>query len=848
MSNALNLVCVLSSFLFAIAAFLTPAAAEEGTALLFRGAETGEVALLQQVLPGADPNLRDGSGRTALMIAAQEGHFDAVRFLLWQGADANLADADGNRAVDYLTPGDNGFAPLNLLLRTYAFVQKEAKVRDRPSRPHLVVINDNFVDYSHPLLQGRYFVNEAERDGIEGQDDDGNGFVDDVYGWGSAADKPLARPLPTLLNGEERQAYMKDLFRRLGLRDRQLPDPDGPLEYRYDNPLVQELGYTSAAAADIDLHDLAFAQMAMLASHGTHVAGIVLERSEQKALLHGVSFEHRRSPRDFVSAQRLEDWIHFETASALARESEDYSDFLAALRARILADALKEGQRSSAYLGSVGAGVVNMSYGQPRSYFMKRAAQIQELYRRLGDAESMQNHACPIGVDLCSDLALELAVAEAARFAVIMQENPDVLFVMSAGNDNENNDSTLPSPCYLSRFFPNAITVASVDSLDEISDFTNYGSRSVQIAAPGEEIESAFLGGGTGTMSGTSQAAPAVAGVSARIRAEYPDLTARDLRRILERSARRVDGLGEWVDTGGVVDREAALELASRWRPGREPLSDWELSRLGREGEDGPVIEPSRHREPGGVIVSGDSLTPRSWRITGQGGFAGNWRFVMSQGSEWVQQAVVPPSENPWATVGELIGKGYEVSHLAGDSGNTSVVMSKAGRPPRRQIRLGYDQTHLQAAMEEGFAITAISGWQDHWDIILTEETAYGRQRFSLPAAFGEERKEWIAGRMAEGYRITHLAGDETGEGKDGSWLVVMTQNSALGDQVYHGVGPWPEDWIEARHGEGYRITATAGYKENWVVVMSRGTNFDEQTVQVSGEFPAGWIATQWGE
>lgn len=187
-------------------------------------------------------------------------------------------------------------------------------------------------------------------------------------------------------------------------------------------------------------------------------------------------------------------------------------------------------------------------------------------------------------------------------------------------------------------------------------------------------------------------------------------------------------------------------------------------------------------------------------------------------------------------------------ANLAGDSGNTSVVMSKTGRPPRRQIRLGYNQTHLQAAMEEGFAITAICGWQDHWDIILTEETAYGRQRFSLPAAFGEERKEWIAGRMSEGYRITLVAGDETGEGKDGSWLVVMTLDSGLGDQVHHGVGPWPEDWIEARHGEGYRITATAGYKENWVVVMSRGTDLDEQTVQVSGEFPTGWIATQWGE
>lgn len=185
--------------LFSVFVFIvTPSVlvrADDGCDLLFRAAESGDVGLLQQVLPGADPNLKNEEGRTALMIAAQEGHFDAARFLLWQEADANAVDVDGNRAVDYLTPGDNGFAPLNLLLRTYAFVQKEAKVGERPKRPHLVLVNDNFVDYEHPLLKDRYFVNEAERDGEKGKDDDGNGFVDDVYGWNSTEEVPVTPPL-----------------------------------------------------------------------------------------------------------------------------------------------------------------------------------------------------------------------------------------------------------------------------------------------------------------------------------------------------------------------------------------------------------------------------------------------------------------------------------------------------------------------------------------------------------------------------------------------------------------------------------------------------------------------------
>lgn len=827
--------------------------AEDGTMLLFRAAESGDVSFLQQVLPGADPNLRNGEGRTALMIAAQEGHFDAARFLLWQGADANLADADGNRAVDYLTPGNNGFAPLNLLLRTHAFVQKEAEAGERPTRPHLVLVNDNFVDYAHPMLRENYYVNEAERDGVAGADDDGNGFIDDVYGWNSTEENPVTPPLRSLLADESSREFVRDLLSRLEAEEERIGNPiaallgiqveSGGLDELYDNPIVQDIGFAELVSeAGIELNDLVFARMVRSASHGTHVAGIVVDESGGKALIHTVNHGSRGTPKRGL-------WEDDRWIREMAREADTYSDFVVAIRKTILEEASRKGLVGSAYLRSVGAGVVNMSYSRPREAFIQLAAEMQGIYQSEGtDPDSMTNHACPIGVDLCTDLALELVVADAAQFAIMMAEHPDVLFVLSAGNDDENNDSTLPSPAYLSRFFPHVITVAALDSLGKATQFTNYGVRSVQIGAPGEGIESAFLGGGTGRMRGTSMAAPAVAGVAARIRAEHPDLTARDLRRILERSARRDSDLAQWIDTGGALDNAAALELASRWRPGREPLSDWELSRATREGEDGPMIVPPSHGATGDVVVSGDSLTPQSWRITAQSGFAGSWRYVMSQGSEWVQQAAIPPMDDPWEKATELTDEGYEISSLAGDSGKVGIVMSKTGRPAREQIRLGYNQTDLQATMDDGFAITAICGWRDHWDLILTKDTGYGRQRYSLPSGFNRERKQWIAERMAEGYRITDVAGDETEEGEEGSWVVVMTQDSGLGEQVHHGVGPWPEDWILARLGEGYRITATAGYEDNWVVVMSKGTNLGDQIMQVQGDFPGEWIADLWGE
>ena len=47
----------------------------------------------------------------------------------------------------------------------------------------IVAVADQGVQYNHPDLQGNMWVNEAELNGVSGQDDDGNGFTDDIYGY-----------------------------------------------------------------------------------------------------------------------------------------------------------------------------------------------------------------------------------------------------------------------------------------------------------------------------------------------------------------------------------------------------------------------------------------------------------------------------------------------------------------------------------------------------------------------------------------------------------------------------------------------------------------------------------------
>jgi subtilisin family serine protease len=145
----------------------------------------------------------------------------------------------------------------------------------------------------------------------------------------------------------------------------------------------------------------------------------------------------------------------------------------------------------------------------------------------------------------------------------VMRESK-MLFIVSAGNGNssgyglnidEEGNADYPS-CY---DLDNVISVANLMFDGSLSTSSNYGVKSVDIAAPGTYIVSTIAEKGYGFMTGTSMSAPMVTGVAAMVYSCRTDLDLAGVRDAILNSAKKLPELEGKVSTGGMLDAYAAL-------------------------------------------------------------------------------------------------------------------------------------------------------------------------------------------------------------------------------------------------------------------------------------------------
>jgi subtilisin family serine protease len=341
-------------------------------------------------------------------------------------------------------------------------------------QPVVIGIWDSGVDVD--VFRDLVFVNPNEK--MDGADDDGNGFIDDVHG--------IAYDMNGVAN--------TDLLHPLG-------DQDGKLDEIYE----YTQGFTDMTAA-VDSPEASAVRTRMknmpadqvgdfltslgfggLYMHGTHVAGIASAGNPfARLLVARIAFDYHPTPQAM-------------TVEIAKRHAAGYA-------------------ATARYFRDHGVRVVNMSWGWT--------------YKEIEG--SLEANGVGADAEERAAMAREMIGILKDGLYQAMVDSPDILFVTAAGNDDNDVefDVVIPSSFDL----PNLMVVGALDQAGDPTSFTS-GGRNVRVYANGFQVESYVPGGRRMKMSGTSMASPNVCNLAGKLIARDPGLHPAEVARLIEEGA-----------------------------------------------------------------------------------------------------------------------------------------------------------------------------------------------------------------------------------------------------------------------------------------------------------------------
>jgi subtilisin family serine protease len=469
-----------------------------------------------------------------------------------------------------------------------------------PGEKVIVAVIDSGTDIEHEDLEENVWVNEDEIPGNR-EDDDNNGYIDDVYGW-------------NFIGGPDGSHVKKDTYELTRLYAKLNPKYEGvsqdsiseenKKEYEYyleikeaydrrveqNNRNLNQVGQTSQAilfakqtlnvsnidsvsAEDLEVKSTDTQQtqqakqiMSYLLSNGATQADIseLQEYYEHLQGLANFGLNPDFNPRDIVGdnyddlsnrfygnndviGPTSEHGTHVAGIVGAIRDNNLGATGIADIELMILRTVPDGDERDKdvanaiRYAAENGARVINMSFGKGYSP--------QKFY-----------------------------VDDAIRYA----DSVGVLMVSGSGNGSDNVDST---DSYPTRFYndggfaTNYLSVGATSWQSDsmlVASFSNYGKETVDIFAPGVDVYSTYPNNEYKMESGTSMASPVVAGVAALIMSYYPELSATEVKEIILETVTKIDqvvykpgtqegiSFSELSSTGGIINAYDALKLAEQ--------------------------------------------------------------------------------------------------------------------------------------------------------------------------------------------------------------------------------------------------------------------------------------------
>jgi subtilisin family serine protease len=504
-----------------------------------------------------------------------------------------------------LDPQKDGFYGIGIE-QTYATLLKDKK----PRKTVVVAVIDSGIDTTHEALRPVLWKNPGEIPG-NGVDDDRNGYVDDVHGW-------------NFLGGKDGRNVSKDSYEAARVYYK--------FKKKFDVPGLNENTLTAAEKQELELYRKAKDQIESQAKEaGMYVmflsnvvdklpaADSILKIALGKQIYTGNELMKLKPESTEVSKAKSTLLGLFQQTEQMDSNNKqligEINDFYNGEKSKI--DASKQAPRdyrgeivkdnyedfNDRYYGNNDIMATDPSHGTHVAGIIAGVRSKEAPAKGVADnVRIMTIRAVPDGDEHDKDIALAIRYAvdngamvvnmsfgksfspekkwvdEAVRYA----ESKGVLLVHAAGNDAKNIDEedNFPNNRYnnnIATLASNWITVgASGPSMPDLTaSFSNFG-KDVDVFAPGVAIYSSLPGGNQyGNQQGTSMASPVTAGIAALLLSYYPDLSATQVKQVIERSVTTVNGpvkvpgtdekvkLSDISKTGGVVNAYEAVKLAA---------------------------------------------------------------------------------------------------------------------------------------------------------------------------------------------------------------------------------------------------------------------------------------------
>ncbi len=436
-------------------------------------------------------------------------------------------------------------------------------LKHRKNKTVIVAVIDSGIDINHEDLKGNIWNNPKER--INGRDDDGNGYVDDVHGWNFLGDVVAENMEFVRIIRDNRARFENVNPASLSGKDKEMYTLYTAAKAAYDKEVAENSQtlqqYKPILAQVKEAHAFATKRLGKPTYTSKELLGMEAQSEQEQANKQMVlrmygNVAEGETMVDFIKG--FEDYVN-----SLKERQETHYNFDLNARKK-LNDKVED--LSDKFYGNNKVGGPD-----PKLKDAKHGTHVAGIIaanrkNKLGikgianNVKIMAIRAVPDGDEYDKDVALAIRYAadngakvintsfgkyfsthpEWVRDAIKYAESKDVLIVNAAGNDAKDMDKVNVYPNDQTTTIPevsdNFLTVGALNyeyGSQLVASFSNYGKANVDVFAPGVKIYSTTPLNTYEYLQGTSMASPAVAGVAAVIRSYFPNLTAAQVKQVI---------------------------------------------------------------------------------------------------------------------------------------------------------------------------------------------------------------------------------------------------------------------------------------------------------------------------